>query len=84
MTAYEDDVLGLLGGHGGEVLHRWSAADPAGPGPHEVQLLRFPAPSAVSTFLADGRRTSLGPRRDRAIARTLAFPVRGVGQARPV
>ena len=76
LTAYEDQVLGLLAEHGGRVLQRGSVvADGTGDGarpaqPAEVQFLEFPAEAALAAYMNDSRRLALAADRDAAIART--------------
>ena len=69
LIAYEDQVLGIATGHGGQVLQR-ARSNGADGQPLEVQLLEFPSAQAVTEFMADGRRQSLAAERDRVIART--------------
>ena len=82
---YEDAVLAFLPDHGAEVSVR-VFGDGAETDPDEVQLLRFPDPRAVEAFVADPRRGALSGERERAVARTVTFPVtvpaaRGAGVA---
>ena len=71
LTAYEDQVLGLLAEHGGRVLQRGSVmADGDGGQPAEVQFLEFPGEAALSAYMNDSRRLALAADRDAAIART--------------
>jgi len=74
LRAYEDKVLALVPGTGGELLQR-VAGDGTNGQPHEVQIFRFPSQQALTTYLDDPRRTALADERDRAIARTELFPV---------
>ncbi len=69
LVAYEDRVLALVGEHGGRVLSRARGSGENGQ-PLEVQMLEFPAPTSLDSFMSDERRLALGPERDRAIART--------------
>jgi hypothetical protein len=74
LIGYEDEVLGLVPGHGGQVLQRaWSSGTDRQP--LEVQLLEFPSATALDAYLTDGRRTSLAGERDRVIARTEVIEV---------
>ena len=75
LSAYEDQVLGLLADHGGRVLQRGNViADgrDAGYGgqPAEVQFLEFPSDAALDAYMSDSRRQALAAERDAAIART--------------
>lgn len=71
LTAYEDQVLGLLADHGGRVLQRGSVIpDGAGEQPAEVQFLEFPSEAALGAYMNDSRRLALAADRDAAIART--------------
>lgn len=72
LTAYEDEVLALLSGHGARVLSR---ARSQGDGPHEVQLLEFPSERDLSAFMEDPARTALAAERTRVVARTELIPV---------
>lgn len=74
MTAYEDQVLALVPGHGGEVVSR-AIGDGAEGRPHEVQLFRFPGQAALDAYMADPRRLALAGERDRTVADTILFPV---------
>jgi hypothetical protein len=69
LIAYEDRVLVIATGHGGEVLQR-ARGSGAGGQPLEIQLLRFPSAQALQGFMTDGRRQALAGERDRVIART--------------
>jgi uncharacterized protein (DUF1330 family) len=75
LTAYEDEVLALLGDHGARVLTRVRRTDDAGDGPLEVQVIELPGEEALDAYLADPRRLASADVRDRAIARTQMFPV---------
>jgi uncharacterized protein (DUF1330 family) len=76
LTTYEDKVLALVPEHGGRVLHRARrSGDNAGDAPLEVQLLEFPAPEALSSYMTDQRRLALADDRDRAVARTQVIDV---------
>jgi uncharacterized protein (DUF1330 family) len=72
LSAYEDQVLGLLAEHDGHVIQR--AKTVAGNGssdePTEVQLLRFASDAALDSYLQDARREALAGQRDAAIAMT--------------
>ncbi|HEY9292856.1 MAG TPA: hypothetical protein VIP98_16375 [Microlunatus sp.] len=74
LSAYEDEVLDLVAGHGGAVISR-GVGDGKDGRPLEVQFFRFPAQAALDGYLADPRRTALSEVRDRVIARTELFPV---------
>jgi uncharacterized protein (DUF1330 family) len=72
LSAYEDQVLGLLAEHDGHVIQR--AKTMAGNGssdePTEVQLLRFASAAALDGYLQDAGREALAAQRDAAIAMT--------------
>ena len=75
LSAYEDQVLGLLAEHGGRVLQRGSVIadgrDAAyGKQPAEVQFLEFPSEGALEAYMNNPRRQALAAERDAAIART--------------
>ncbi|MBO3086793.1 hypothetical protein [Cellulomonas dongxiuzhuiae] len=74
MTRYEDTVLALVAGHGGQLLQR-AVGDGSDGHPHEVQVYRFADRSALDGYLADPRRVRLAAERDRVVARTEIFPV---------
>ena len=74
LIAYEDQVLGLVPGHGGRVLQRARSGGTGGQ-PLEVQLLEFPSAAALEAYMTDGRRASLAAERDRVIARTEVIQV---------
>ena len=81
LTAYEDQVLGLLADHGGRVLQRASViADDPGDDAQltEVQIIEFPAEAALAAYMNDSRRVALAADRDAAIARTDVFRIRTV------
>ncbi len=69
LIAYEDQVLGIAGGHGCRVLQRVRSGG-AGGQPLEIQLLEFPSAQALDEFMTDRRRQSLAGERDRVIAKT--------------
>jgi uncharacterized protein (DUF1330 family) len=72
LSAYEDQVLGMLAEHDGHVVQRartvprHSNSDE----PTEVQLLRFASEAALDGYLQDARREALAGLRDAAIAMT--------------
>ncbi len=72
LTAYEDEVLALLGDHGARLLSRVRRT--GGEGPLEVQVIELPDEAALQSYLVDPRRTASADARDRAIARTEMFP----------
>jgi uncharacterized protein (DUF1330 family) len=77
LGAYEDQVLGLLTEHGGQVIRRARTLAGTGAGePTEVQLLQFPSEAALDAFMHDPRRGALAGPRDAAIARTDVLRVR--------
>lgn len=69
LIGYEDQVLGLVPGHGGRVVQRARGGGADGQ-PLEIQLLEFPSAAALDGYLTDDRRTSLAAERDRVVART--------------
>ena len=67
LADYEDQVLELLGEHGGRLLARMRSAD----GPwSEVQLIEFVSEDGLESFQQDPRRLALGALRDESIAST--------------
>jgi hypothetical protein len=59
-AAYEDEVLPLIAGHGGEVRYRARrTADQDGALPFEVHVLWFPHRAAFDAYMADPRRQAL-------------------------
>lgn len=72
LSAYEDQVLGLLAEHDGHVIQRARtvAAKADDSEPTEVQLLRFASEAALDGFMHDDRRAALAGQRDAAIAMT--------------
>ncbi len=69
LVDYEDQVLGLVAGHGGHLLQRVRAEVPTD-GPYEVQVLQFPSQAALDAYLDDPARQALTAARHAAIART--------------
>jgi uncharacterized protein (DUF1330 family) len=69
LVAYEDQVLGIAGGHGCRMLQQ-ARSSGAGGQPLEIQLLEFPSAQALDEFMTDRRRQSLADERDRVIAKT--------------
>ena len=69
LSAYEDEVLGLLGEHGATLLQRVRSTED-GDGPLEIQIIELPDQAAFDSFMADPRRTALAPLRDQSVART--------------
>jgi len=72
LSAYEDQVLGLLAEHDGHVIQRAKTVARNGNSdePTEVQLLRFASDAALDGYLRDARREALAGQRDAAIAMT--------------
>jgi antibiotic biosynthesis monooxygenase (ABM) superfamily enzyme len=72
LSAYEDQVLGLLPEHDGHVIQR--ARTVAGNGdsdePAEVQFLRFASEAALDGYLNDARREALADQRKAVVAMT--------------
>lgn len=75
LTAYEDDVLALLGRHGARVVARARNARVTDDQPLEVQLIELPDEAALLSFMADPDRAAMADRRDRCVARTEMMPV---------
>lgn len=69
LVAYEDEVLGLLGDHGGRVRQRVRRAEP-NDAAYEVQTIELPDDAALNAYLADPRRLPATPARDRSVSRT--------------
>jgi uncharacterized protein (DUF1330 family) len=78
LSAYEDQVLGLLAEHDGHVLQRARTVTEKGNDsePTEVQFLRFASEAALDGFMHDDRRAALVGQRDAAIAMTEVLRVR--------
>ena len=78
LSAYEDQVLGLLAEHDGHVIQRARTETRNGDDsePTEVQFLRFASEAALDGFMHDARRGALAGRRDAAIAMTEVLRVR--------
>ena len=72
VASYEDQVLELLGEHGGRLLSRVKAI---GEQPCEVQIITFESEDALSAYMDSPERAALSAVRDRAIARTEALRV---------
>jgi uncharacterized protein (DUF1330 family) len=67
LADYEDQVLALLGDHGGRLLARIRSAE----GPwSEAQLIEFESEHGLEGFQQDPRRLALSALRDEAIAST--------------
>ena len=72
LSAYEDEVLGMLAEHGGQIIQRArvergkSSSDE----PTEVQLLRFASEAALEGYMNDARRVALADQREKIIAMT--------------
>ncbi|MDX6275922.1 MAG: hypothetical protein QOJ72_50 [Nocardioidaceae bacterium] len=69
LSAYEDEVLALLGDHGARVIQRVRNVQ-AGDGPYEVQVIELPGEQALDEFMTDPRRVASADVRDRVVART--------------
>lgn len=69
LATYEDEVLSLLGDHGGRLVQRVRSVE-RGEGPYEIQLVELPDEAALEAYLADPRRLAAAPIRDRSVART--------------
>ena len=72
LSAYEDQVLGLLAEHDGHVIQRARTEPRNGDDsePTEVQFLRFASEAALDGYMNDARRVALAGQRDAAIAMT--------------
>lgn len=71
-SAFEDEVLPLLGDHGADLLYRGRRADGQDPSlPLEVHLIRFPGRRAYDAFLADERRRTLVDQHGEVFASTI-------------
>lgn len=72
LSAYEDQVLGLLPEHDGHLIQRAKTVvrKDDDSEPTEVQLLRFASEAALDGYMADARREALADQRDAAIAMT--------------
>ncbi len=75
LIAYEDQILGIIPGHGGRVLQRARGTGTGGQ-PLEIQLLEFPSARALDAFMTDVRRQSLAGERDRVISKTEVIEVK--------
>jgi uncharacterized protein (DUF1330 family) len=78
LSSYEDQVLGLLSDHGGQLIQRARTVPRNGNNdePTEVQLLRFASEEALDGYLNDDRRAALADQREKAIAMTEILRVR--------
>lgn len=78
LSAYEDQVLGLLAEHDGNVLQRARTVNGKNDDsePTEVQFLRFASEAALDGYMNDARRAALAGQRDAAIAMTEILRVR--------
>ena len=72
LSAYEDQVLGLLPEHDGHVIQRarTMAVKDDDSEPTEVQFLRFASEAALDGYLRDARREALADQRKAAVAMT--------------
>lgn len=71
LSAYEDEVLALLGDHNGRVVSRLRLAEADGPA--ELQVIEFESQEGFESYLSDPRRTVRSEERDRVILRTDLF-----------
>jgi hypothetical protein len=78
LSAYEDQVLGLLAEHEGHVIQRARTVARNGDDsePTEVQFLRFASEAALDGYLNDARRAALAGQRGAAIAMTEVLRVK--------
>ena len=67
LAHYEDQVLALLGDHGGRLLARIRSGDRPW---SEVQLIEFVSEDGLESFQQDPRRLALSTWRDESIAST--------------
>ena len=71
-SAYEDEVLALLGQHGARLLYRGRRVEGQDPSlPHELHLIRFPDRGAFERYLADDRRAALRRRHGEVFTSTM-------------
>ena len=72
LSAYEDQVLGLLAEHDGHLIQRARTVTAKNDDsePTEVQLLRFASERALDGYMQDDRRAALAGQREAAIAMT--------------
>ena len=72
LSAYEDEVLGMLAEHGGQIIQRARVerGDSSSDEPTEVQLLRFASEAALDGYMNDARRVALADQREKIIAMT--------------
>ena len=68
LSSYIDTVVNLEAEHGGTVLYR-GITDASDDQPLEIHILEFPSQDMLDNFMGDARRTTMGPERDRVIAR---------------
>ncbi len=80
LIAYENQVLGFVAGHGGQVLQRARGSGTGGQ-PLEIQLLEFPSARALDAYMTDERRLSLAAERERVISQTEVIEVQLVDPA---
>jgi uncharacterized protein (DUF1330 family) len=75
-SAFEDEVLELLDGHGARLLYRGRRIDHRDESlPLEIQLLSFPDRKALEAYLADDRRQRLLARYGDVFTRKCAVEV---------
>ena len=72
LSAHEDQVLGLLAEHDGQLIQRARTVprNSNSDEPTEVQLLRFASEAALDGYMQDARREALASLRDAAVAMT--------------
>jgi uncharacterized protein (DUF1330 family) len=78
LSAHEDQVLGLLAEHDGQLIHRARTVprNSNNDEPTEVQLLRFGSEAALDAYMQDDRRVALADQREKVIAMTEILRVR--------
>ena len=68
LSRYLDIVVDLETEHGGTVLQR-GVTNASDDQPLEVHMLQFPSLDMYDNFMGDPRRVTMGPERERVIAR---------------
>ncbi|MEE3851493.1 DUF1330 domain-containing protein [Gordonia sp. LSe1-13] len=75
LHAYEDDVLRLVGEHGGRVIARARRVESDSSHPVETQIIEFADTAGFDSYMVDPRRTSMSERRDACVERTEVWPI---------
>jgi hypothetical protein len=68
LSRYIDSVVDLETEHGGTVRYR-GLTDGSDDQPLEIHILEFPNDDMVDNFMGDKRRVTMGPERERVIAK---------------